>query len=103
MYASARYSALISMSIVCIRACKAGTQATTAQAKAQEVIPVTTITASQGGRIVYDSESGAGTQAAAMSKMLSSVHNNCGEKPRIGRVFQFTGSKSVGVFFTVTD
>ena len=38
-----------------------------------------------------------------MSSMLKTVHNNCGEKPQIGKVFQFTGSNSVGVFFTVTD
>ena len=38
-----------------------------------------------------------------MAKLLSMVHNNCGEKPLIGRVFQFNGSNSVGVFFTVTD
>jgi hypothetical protein len=38
-----------------------------------------------------------------MAKMLSTVHNNSGEKPQIGRVFQFTGTNLVGVFFTVTD
>jgi hypothetical protein len=61
------------------------------------------ISAPQGGKIVYSSASGATTQAAAMAKMLSTVHTNCGEKPQIGRVFQFTGTNSVGVFFTVTD
>ena len=35
--------------------------------------------------------------------MLKTVHTNCGEKPQIGNVFQFTGTNSVGVFFTVTD
>ena len=52
---------------------------------------------------MYGSVSGATTQAAAMSSMLKTVHNNCGEKPQIGKVFQFTGTNSVGVFFTVTD
>jgi hypothetical protein len=61
------------------------------------------ISAPQGGRIVYGSAPGATTQAAAMSSMLKTVHNNCGEKPQIGKVFQFTGTNSVGVFFTVTD
>jgi hypothetical protein len=61
------------------------------------------ISAPQGGRIVYGSASEATTQAAAMAKMLSTVHTNSGEKPQIGRVFQFTGTNSVGVFFTVTD
>jgi hypothetical protein len=61
------------------------------------------INAPQGGKIVYGSVAGVTTQAAAMAKMLSTVHNNCGEKPQIGKVFQFTGTNSVGVFFTVTD
>jgi len=86
---------LLSLSMVCLCACKAGTQAPTA--------PLTTISAPQGGKIVYGTVSGATTQAAAMAKMLSTVHNNCGEKPLIGKVFQFTGTNSVGVFFTVTD
>jgi hypothetical protein len=38
-----------------------------------------------------------------MSKLLNTVHNNCGEKPQIGRVFQFKGTNSVGVFFSVMD
>ncbi len=35
--------------------------------------------------------------------MLSIVHTNSGEKPQIGKVFQFKGTNTVGVFFTVTD
>jgi hypothetical protein len=35
--------------------------------------------------------------------MLQTVHKISGEKPQIGRVFQFTGSNSVGIFFTVID
>jgi len=38
-----------------------------------------------------------------MSKVLRIVHNNCGEKPQIGKVFQFKGTNTVGVFFTVTN
>jgi hypothetical protein len=38
-----------------------------------------------------------------MSKFLSNVQNNCGEKPQIGKVFQFKGTKTVGVFFSVTN
>ena len=90
----ARFSAISSLSIVCICACKAGTQAPT---------QLTTINGAQGGKIVYGTVAGATTQPAAMSKLLSMVHTNCGEKPQIGRVFQFTGTNSVGVFFTVTD
>jgi hypothetical protein len=94
MYALGRVSAILALSMACLCACKAGTQA-----KAL----LTTINAPQGGKIVYGPVIGATTQAAAMAKMLSTVHNNCGEKPQIGRVFQYTGSNSVGVFFTVTD
>jgi hypothetical protein len=61
------------------------------------------ISAPQGGKIVYASAALATTQGAAMAKMLSTVHTNSGEKPQIGKVFQFVGSNSVGVFFTVTD
>ncbi len=94
MYTLGKICAFLSLSMVCFCACKASTQTQT---------PFTMVSAPQGGRIVYGSASGATTQAAAMSSMLKTVHNNCGEKPQIGRVFQFTGSNSVGVFFTVTD
>jgi hypothetical protein len=46
---------------------------------------------------------GATTQAAAMSKILIGMQNTCGEKPHLGKVFQFKGTKTVAVFFTVTD
>lgn len=89
-----RFSAFLSLSIVCVYACKAGTQAPT---------PLTTINGAQGGKIVYGAVAGATTQPAVLAKLLSTVHTNCGEKPQIGKVFQFTGTNSVGVFFTVTD
>ena len=89
-----RFPAFLSLSIVCICACKAGTQAPT---------PLITINAPQGGKIVYGAVAGATIQAAALSSMLSTVHKNCGEKRQIGRVFQFSGTNSVGVFFTVID
>jgi hypothetical protein len=89
-----RFSAFLSLSIVCICACKARTQAPT---------PLTTINGAQGGKIVYGAVAGATTQPAVLAKLLSMVHTNCGEKPQIGKVFQFTGTNSVGVFFTVTD
>ena len=91
-----RYSVLLSLSIVVLCACKASTQA-------PAPTPLTTITAPQGGRIVYGAVSGATTQSAVLTSLLARVHNLCGEKPQIGRVFQFTGTNSVGVFFTVTD
>jgi len=53
--------------------------------------------------IVYGTVEGATTQATAMSKILGNVQNNCGEKPQIGKVFQFKGTNTIGVFFTVTN
>jgi hypothetical protein len=96
MLTLSRYPVLLSLSIVILCACKASTQA-------PAPTPLTTITAPQGGRIVYGAVSGATTQSAVLTSLLARVHNLCGEKPQIGRVFQFTGTNSVGVFFTVTD
>jgi hypothetical protein len=94
MSTSKRFSVLLSLSIVCISACKAGTPAPT---------PITTLDAVQGGKISYGTVAGATTQAAAMSKILIGLQKTCGEKPQIGKVFQFKGTKTVGVFFSVTD
>ncbi len=98
MHVSARFFAIFSLSMVCLCACKAGTQTTT-QAPTQ----LTTVNAPQGGKIVFGAVAGATTQPAVLAKLLSMVHANCGEKPLIGTPFQFTGTNSVGVFFTVTD
>ena len=92
-----RFSAVLSLSISCICACKAGTPAPT------QPTPITRIDAPQGGKIVYGSVAGATTQPTAMASLLNGVQAKCGEKPQIGRVFQFRGTDSVGVFFTVTD
>jgi hypothetical protein len=73
------------------------------QAGAQTPAPLTSIVAPQGGKIVYGLVDGADSQAVAMSKILRAVHNNCGDRPQIGRVFKFRGTDSVGVFFTVTN
>ena len=54
MHALRRFSAILSLSVVCLFACKAGTQAPT---------PLTTINAPQGGRIVYGLLNGTTTQA----------------------------------------
>jgi hypothetical protein len=94
MSALRRFSVLLSLFIVCISACKAGTPPPT---------PITTLDAAQGGKISYGTVTGATTQAAAMSKILIGMQNTCGERPQIGKVFQFKGTKTVGVFFTVTD
>jgi hypothetical protein len=94
MSALRRFSAILSMFIVFISACKAGTPPPT---------PLTHLTAPQGGKIVYGTVDGATSQATAMSKILDIVKNSCGDKPQIGKVFQFKGTKTVGVFFTVTN
>ena len=65
--------------------------------------PLKTINPPEGGKIVYGRVPGATTQAAAMAKILTGMQNTCGERPQIGKVFQFKGTKTVGVFFTVTD
>ena len=89
-----RFSAFFSFFILVLGACKAQTPSAN---------PLTVIRAPQGGKIVYGPVQGAASQAMAMSKFLNLVQSSCGEKPRIGRVFQFRGTNSVGVFFTVTD
>jgi hypothetical protein len=94
MSASKRFSAILSLFIVFISACKAGTPPPT---------PITTVDGAQGGKISYGTVLGATTQPAAMSKILTGMQNTCGEKPQIGKVFQFNGTNTVGVFFTVTD
>ena len=89
-----RFSAFLSLSFLAICACKAQTQTPD---------PITHIDAPQGGKIAYGSLDGATTQPAALANLLNGMQGKCGEKPRIGRVFQFRGTNSVGVFFTVTD
>jgi len=57
----------------------------------------------EGGKIFYGVVDGATTQAGGMAAVLRVVHNNCGERPLVGRVFQFRGTETVGVFFTVVN
>jgi len=70
---------------------------------AEAQTPLTTIDMPQGGRIVYGKVQGADTQGAAMTNVLRIMHQNCGEKPKIGNVFRMRGTDSVGVFFTVVN
>jgi hypothetical protein len=101
-----RFCAAISIFIVVLCACKTQTQAATKPAQAQTTpapTPLTTLDGAQGGKIVYGTVDGASTQAEAMSKVLRIVHDNCGDKPQIGKVFQFKGTHTVGVFFQVTN
>jgi hypothetical protein len=65
--------------------------------------PLTQIHGQQGGTIIYGQVKGATTPAAAMAHILSTMQNNCGEKPQVGKVFRVKGSHSDAVFFTVTN
>jgi hypothetical protein len=62
--------------------------------------PQKTMNNPQGGNIVYGVVGGATSEADAMSKMLRVVHNNCGERPQVGKVFKVRGTNSVAVFFS---
>jgi hypothetical protein len=64
---------------------------------------LTSVDAPQGGKIVYGAVKGADTQAAALTSMLRSVHDDCGEKPQVGKVFKVLDTDSHAVFFTVVD
>src|SRR5664279_330792 len=104
MHSLRRITAVLSMFVVVLCACKARTQAATTQAPAPPPrTPLTHIDSPQGGMIMYGTVDGASTQPAAMSKILRIVHENCGDKPQIGKVFQFKGTNTVGVFFTVVN
>jgi len=62
-----------------------------------------TVRGQQGGAIMYGAAPVAGNQAGGLTFMLKTVHNDCGEQPKIGQPFQFTGTQMVGVFFTVAN
>lgn len=77
----------------------------TAQAPAQAAKPaaLTVIPTTPGGIIEYAAVSGATTLQAAMANVLSQVHQACGEKPSVGKVFRVKGTNTAGAFFTVMD
>jgi hypothetical protein len=56
-----------------------------------------------GGRIVYGVVDGARTEAAAMGEVLRVLHQQYGDKPQVGRVFQVRGTHSSAVFFTLVN
>ena len=97
-----RFTATLSLVVVVLCACKTRTQAATTQAPPPR-IPITHLDSPEGGMIMYGTVDGAATQPAAMSKILRIVHENCGDKPQIGKVFRFRGTDTVGVFFTVVN
>jgi hypothetical protein len=67
---------------------------------AQAQTPLKTIDHPEGGKIVYGQVDGANSQAAAMGAVLRAVHNQCGDKPQVGKIYQVRGTNSVAVFFT---
>jgi hypothetical protein len=64
---------------------------------------LTTIENPKGGRIVYGQVDGQSTEAGAMGAVLRSLHNQYGDKPQVGKLFQVRGGNSVAVFFTMVN
>jgi hypothetical protein len=60
-----------------------------------------TIDNPSGGKIVYGLVDGAGSEAAAMGMILSSLHRQYADRPQVGKVFQVRDSNSAAVFFTL--
>ncbi len=75
----------------------------TSQAGASNPAPLTILTTTPGGIIEYGRVDGATSLAAAMGRVLSEVHQACGEKPSVGQVFRVKGTDSAGVFFTIVN
>jgi len=91
-----KLSVSLTLFLVVICACKAGTQ------PAHSSIPLTSMDAPQGGKIVFGTVDGAATQAEAMGKVLRIVHTNCGDKPQVGNFLQSHDGNSLATFFTLT-
>jgi hypothetical protein len=62
-----------------------------------------TIENPKGGRIVYGQVDGQSSEAGAMGAVLRSLHNQYGDKPQVGKLFQVRGTNSVAVFFTMVN
>jgi hypothetical protein len=60
------------------------------------------INSPNAGKIVCGEIQGQSTEAGAMAAILRSVHQNTGQRPKVGKLFQARGSESVATFFTVT-
>jgi hypothetical protein len=89
-----RLPALFSLSMVLLAPCLAAGAVPS---------PPATLQAAQGGLIVYGVVPGASTQPAAMARLLRNIQKQSGEAPQVGQVFRFRGTRSVGVFFSVTS
>jgi hypothetical protein len=55
----------------------------------------------QGGKIVYGKVEGQTTEAGAMGAVLRALHDQLGDRPQVGKLFQVRGTQSVAVFFSV--
>jgi hypothetical protein len=55
----------------------------------------------QGGKIVYGAVDGQTTEAGAMGAMLKNLHNQYGDRPQVGKLFQVQGTQSVSAFFSI--
>jgi hypothetical protein len=54
-----------------------------------------------GGKIYYGQVEGQSTEAGAMGAVLRALHNQYGERPQVGKLFQVRGTNSVALFLTV--
>jgi hypothetical protein len=55
-----------------------------------------------GGKIMYGQVAGQTTEAGAMAYILHNLHQNLGDKPQVGKLFQVRNTQSVATFFSVT-
>src|ERR1700760_4877591 len=55
-----------------------------------------------GGKIMYGQVAGQSTEAGAMAYILRNLHQNLGEKPKVGKLFAVRNTQSVATFFSVT-
>jgi len=83
--------------------CHGATQQTTISSAITQQPALQTVLGQRGGAIIYGAAPVASNQAGGLTYMLRTVHNDCGEQPKIGQPFQFTGTQMVGVFFTVVN
>jgi hypothetical protein len=72
-----------------------------ASARAQSALKV--INPPQGGRAVYGQIPGESTEAQAMGWLLRSLHQEFGDRPSVGKLFQVHGTESVAAFFSLTN
>jgi hypothetical protein len=60
-----------------------------------------TINNPQGGNISYGQVANQTNEAGAMGAILRNLHQQFGDKPQVGKLFQVRGTQSVAAFFTV--